>query len=196
MSVQLGKYNYVHTQCMYEYSTLLNCSNSRFFIHYHVVQEKPVYEWEPTFVSRKTNLRILLKKCGYLVKKHSDDLARSKYPRWRKNRSRFLNICLEALLCKEVGAVHKVHLYLEHYHSFLSPCPNWDPPPPLPQASVFHPYPGTKGSDTRLRVRGWEGSQLGRLPLCLLCGAGGVTLIPPPPHYFPAKAWIFHLKTT
>ncbi len=57
---------------------------------------------------------------------------------------------------------HKVHVL--RVPQCPSSRPSWDPPPPLPKASV--PHPVTKGGgDTRLRVRGWggRGFQVGRL---------------------------------
>jgi hypothetical protein len=62
---------------------------------------------------------------------------------------------------------HKVH----RVPQCLSPRRNWDPPPPLPQASVSPGNP--RGEHTRLRVRGWgsPNSEDWRksLILCLLC---------------------------
>jgi hypothetical protein len=59
----------------------------------------------------------------------------------------------------------------------LSPCPNWDPPPPLLQASAFPPPlpPGTKGRGTHSpTVEGLGGPNSDdwrkSLSLCLLCG--------------------------
>ncbi len=56
------------------------------------------------------------------------------------------------------GLKHKVHIYLEYQLSKTSRR-NWDPPPPLPQASVYPPsLPNQRrgGGDTLLRLWGWE----------------------------------------
>jgi hypothetical protein len=44
--------------------------------------------------------------------------------------------------------------YIARVPQCLSPCPTWDPPPPLPQASV--PPQNQRGrGHARLRVKGW-----------------------------------------
>jgi hypothetical protein len=55
---------------------------------------------------------------------------------------------------------HKVHIRTTVYS--MSPRPNWDPSHPLPRKRVV-PTPGTKGGQTRLRIRGVGESQFRRL---------------------------------
>ncbi len=55
-----------------------------------------------------------------------------------------------------------IYSSLEYHSVCMSTCPNWDPPPPIPQESL-PPTPGTKwggGGDTR--ACGWVGGEGGR----------------------------------
>ncbi len=77
--------------------------------------------------------------------------------------------------CCESGS-HKVPTYIHWVPQFMSPRRNWDSPTHS-LASECTPPPGTKGGDTRLRVRGWGESQFRRLEkklstlptLCRIC---------------------------